>query len=132
MTRSVHWHRHGVLIIPLTVLFHRAIRRVPTVIRDLKQSGRKSQGRLRLKNKFLFLIRILKMAAFVYRLIRRQEALSSKWKEMYKVLKRTCWAIVLPIRSFVFSCPRCRRRRRRRRRRRLLKIPIIFVVSLSK
>ena len=72
------------------------------------------------------------MAAFVYRLIRRQEALSSKWKEMYKVLKRTCWAIVLPIRSFVFSCPRCRRRRRRRRRRRLLKIPIIFVVSLSK
>ena len=30
---------------------------------------------------------------------------------MYKVLKRTCWAIVLPIRSFVFPCPRCRRRR---------------------
>ena len=26
-------------------------------------------------------------------------------------LKRTCWAIVLPIRSFVFPCPRCRRRR---------------------
>ena len=31
---------------------------------------------------------------------------------MYKVLKRTCWAIVLPTRSFVFPCPRCRRRRR--------------------
>ena len=31
--------------------------------------------------------------------------------EMYKVLKHTCWAIVLPIRSFVFPCPRCRRRR---------------------
>ena len=29
---------------------------------------------------------------------------------MYKVLKRTCWAIVLPIRSFLFPCPRCRRR----------------------
>ena len=25
---------------------------------------------------------------------------------MYKVLKRTCWAIFLPIRSFVFPCPR--------------------------
>ena len=32
-------------------------------------------------------------------------------QEMDKVLKRTRWAIVLPIRSFVFSCPRCRRRR---------------------
>ena len=31
---------------------------------------------------------------------------------MYKVLKRTRWAIVLPTRSFVFPCPRCRRRRR--------------------
>ena len=30
---------------------------------------------------------------------------------MYKVLKRTCRAIVLPISSFVFPCPRCRRRR---------------------
>ena len=30
---------------------------------------------------------------------------------MNKVLKRTCWAIVLPIRSFVFSRSRCRRRR---------------------
>ena len=30
---------------------------------------------------------------------------------MYKVLKRTCWAIVLPIRSFVFPRPRCSRRR---------------------
>ena len=36
---------------------------------------------------------------------------------MYKVLKRTCWAIVLPIGSFVFPCPRCRRRRG------LLKVP---------
>ena len=36
---------------------------------------------------------------------------------MYKVLKRTCLAIVLPIRSFVFPCPRCRRRRG------LLKVP---------
>ena len=77
MTRSVHSHRYDVLIIPLTVLFHRPIRRVPTVIRDLKQSGRKSQGRLRLKNKFLFLIRILKMAAFVYRLIRRHTLTSA-------------------------------------------------------
>ena len=77
MTRSVHSHRYDVLIIPLTVLFHRPIRRVPTVIRDLKQSGRKSQGRLRLKNKFLFLIRILKMAAFVYRLIRRHTSTSA-------------------------------------------------------
>ena len=39
---------------------------------------------------------------------------------MYKVLKRTWWAIVLPIRSFVFPCPRCRRRRG------LLKVPIIL------
>ena len=39
-------------------------------------------------------------------------------QEMYKVLKRTCWAIVLPIRSFVFPCP-CYRRRRG-----LLKVPI--------
>ena len=38
---------------------------------------------------------------------------------MYKVLECTCWAIVLPIRSFVFSCPRCCRRRG------LLKVPII-------
>ena len=37
---------------------------------------------------------------------------------MYKVLKRMCWAIVLPIRSFVFPRPRCRRRRG------LLKVPI--------
>ena len=40
---------------------------------------------------------------------------------MYKVLKRTCWAIVLPIRSFVFPCPRCRRRRG------LLKVPNKFL-----
>ena len=39
---------------------------------------------------------------------------------MYKVLKRTCWAIVLPIGSFVFPCPRCRRRRG------LLKVPNIW------
>ena len=30
---------------------------------------------------------------------------------MYKVLKRTCSATVLPITSFVFPCPRYRRRR---------------------
>ena len=36
--------------------------------RDLKQSGRQRQGRLRLKNEFLPLIRFSKMAAFVYRL----------------------------------------------------------------
>ena len=29
----------------------------------------------------------------------------------YKVFQRTCWAIVLPIRSFVFPSPRCRRNR---------------------
>ena len=39
---------------------------------------------------------------------------------MYRVLKRMCRAIVLPIRSFVFPCPRCRRRRG------LLKVPIIL------
>ena len=38
---------------------------------------------------------------------------------MYKVLKRTCRAIVLPIISFDFPCPPCRRRRRRG----LLKVP---------
>ena len=38
---------------------------------------------------------------------------------MYKVLKRTCRAIVLPISSFVFPCPRCCRRRG------LLKVPIL-------
>ena len=30
---------------------------------------------------------------------------------MHKVLKRMCWAIILPIWSFVFPCPSCRRRR---------------------
>ena len=40
--------------------------------------------------------------------------------EMNKVLKRTCWAIFLSIRSFVFPCPRCRRRRG------LLKVPDIM------
>ena len=37
--------------------------------------------------------------------------------EMYKIFKRTCWAIVLLIKSIVFPCPRCRRRRG------LLKVP---------
>ena len=59
------------------------------LIRDLKQSGRQRQGRLRLKNEFLPLIRISKIAAFVYRPIRSHtstsakrliQALSSKWK----------------------------------------------------
>ena len=59
------------------------------LIRDLKQSGRQRQGRLRLKNEFLPLIRISKIAAFVYRPIQHHnstsakrliEALSSKWK----------------------------------------------------
>ena len=58
-------------------------------IGDLKQSGRQRQGGLRFKNKFLPLATISKMAACVYRLIRRhtltsaeriKEALSSKWK----------------------------------------------------
>ena len=40
---------------------------------------------------------------------------------MHKIFKRTCCAIVLPIKSIVFPCPRCRRRRRRG----LLKVPII-------
>ena len=50
---------------------------------------------------------------------------------MYKVLKRTCWAIVLPTRSFVFPCPRCRRHRG------LPKVPIVifadhlYIVFLS-
>ena len=46
-------------------------------IRDLKQSGRQRQGRLRLKNEFLPLIRISKMAACVYRLIRRHTSTSA-------------------------------------------------------
>ena len=48
-----------------------------TEIRDLKQSGRQRQGRLRLKNEFLPLIRISKMAACVYRLIRRHTSTSA-------------------------------------------------------
>ena len=40
-------------------------------------------------------------------------------EEMYTVLKHTCWAIVLVIRPFVLSRPRCRRRRA------LLKVPNI-------
>ena len=39
--------------------------------------------------------------------------------EMYKIFKRTCWAIVFLIKSIVFPCPRCRRCRG------LLKVPII-------
>ena len=46
-------------------------------IRDLKQSGRQRQRRLRLKNEFLPLIRISKMAARVYRLIRRHTSTSA-------------------------------------------------------
>ena len=42
---------------------------------------------------------------------------------MYKVLKRTCCAIVHTIRSFVFPCPRCRRRRG------LLKVPNLYEVA---
>ena len=54
------------------------VRRFTAVdIRDLKQSGRQRQGRLRLKNKFLPLMRILKMAACVYRLIRRHTSTSA-------------------------------------------------------
>ena len=41
---------------------------------------------------------------------------------MYKVSKRTCTAIVLLIKPFVWR--RSHRRRRRRRRRGLLKLPI--------
>ena len=41
---------------------------------------------------------------------------------MYTVLQRTCWAIVLLIRSFVLPRPRCRRRHRRG----LLKVRIDF------
>ena len=40
---------------------------------------------------------------------------------MYTDLQRTCWAIVLLIRSFVLPRPRCRRRRG------LLKVPILFI-----
>ena len=39
--------------------------------------------------------------------------------EMYKIFKRTCWAIVLLIKSIVFPCPRCRRCRG------LLKVPTV-------
>ena len=40
---------------------------------------------------------------------------------MYKALKRTCWAIVLPIRSIVFPRSRCRNCRG------LLKVRILFL-----
>ena len=39
--------------------------------------------------------------------------------EMYKIFKRTCWAIVLLIKSIVFLRPRCRRCRG------LLKVPTV-------
>ena len=44
---------------------------------------------------------------------------------MYKVLKRTCCAIVHTIRSFVFPCPRCRRRRG------LLKVPSYSLTGVT-
>ena len=44
---------------------------------------------------------------------------------MYKVLKRACSAIVLPIRFFVFPRTRCRRRRG------LLMVPISYNRSLK-
>ena len=87
------------------------------------------------------------MAAFVYHLIRRHTLnfsitykISIEFQMEIKIichrgfghvvvylrrlrnvqsLKRTCWAIVLPTRSFVFLCPRCRRRCG------LLKVPIL-------
>ena len=46
---------------------------------------------------------------------------------MYTVLKRSCWAIVLLMNSFVFPRLRCRRRRRRA----LLKVPIMYVENLE-
>ena len=44
---------------------------------------------------------------------------------MYTVLKRSCWAIVLLMNSFVFPRLRCRRRRA------LLKVPIMYVENLE-
>ena len=49
----------------------------------------------------------------------------AKVAEIYKVLKRTCWAIVLPIRSFVFPFPCCLRRRG------LLKVPLSETAELQ-
>ena len=46
-------------------------RRLAQATRDLKQSGQQRIRRLRLKNEFLPSIKISKMAAFVYRLLRR-------------------------------------------------------------
>ena len=46
--------------------------------RDLKQLGRQRQGRLRLKNEFLPLIRMSKMASCVYCLIRRHTSTSAQ------------------------------------------------------
>ena len=48
-----------------------------TTNRDLKQSGRQRQGRLRLKIEFLPLIRISKKVACVYRLMRRHTSTSA-------------------------------------------------------
>ena len=47
------------------------------LIRDLKQLGRQRQGRRRLKNEFLFLIRFSEMAARIYHLIRRHNSTST-------------------------------------------------------
>ena len=45
--------------------------------RDLKQSGQQHQGRRRLKNEFLVLVRISRMAGCVYRLLRRYTSTSA-------------------------------------------------------
>ena len=45
--------------------------------RDLKQSGRQRQGRIRLKNEFLLLVRISNMAAGAYCLIWRHSSTSA-------------------------------------------------------
>ena len=66
-----------------------AIYRMCVTNRDLKQSRRQRQGRFQLKNEFLLLVRISKMAAWAYCLIQRHSStsawrikvvLSSKWK----------------------------------------------------
>ena len=63
-----------VMVFPFEICFMRLA--LCNNIRDLKQSGRQLPGRLRLKNESLPLIRILKMAASVYRLIRRHTSTS--------------------------------------------------------
>ena len=52
-------------------------RRLAQATRDLKQSGRRRIRRLRLKNEFLPSIKISKMTAFVYRLLRRHTSTSA-------------------------------------------------------